>query len=266
MTLKYDNKYDNEKQTIYFQKDYVLIRIGSMYEKIFLYNEIREVFFNMDEYGYYFRIIAQDQYTFDYKFNTKFRIDNEIFLIEKVKNREISLLPNFGIDGDSYGVGNGIWKYCKMKKKYVLTITRIKKPNPAKRVFSNTKFFAVNYGIMNRHFYKRIDDNFKKFDLKKELLLSHDNGEEIEFNAIEESHKGLEGQSVNWGVQGIFILDKSLTFGQGYAVTSAVFPIHYKKSIAGDISINFFYSFDEEEIKKKIIELLSPSYFSETYG
>ncbi len=51
-------KYDNEKQTIYFQKDCVLIKIGDVYEKVFLYNEIREVFFNMDEYGYYFRIQA----------------------------------------------------------------------------------------------------------------------------------------------------------------------------------------------------------------
>jgi len=29
-------KYDNEKQTIYFQKDCVLIKIGDVYEKVFL--------------------------------------------------------------------------------------------------------------------------------------------------------------------------------------------------------------------------------------
>lgn len=113
---------------------------------------------------------------------------------------------------------------------------------------------------MNRHFYKRIDDNLKKFDLKKELLLSHDNGDEIEFNAIEASHKGPEGQLVNWGTRGVFILDKSLTFGMGYAITGAVFPIHFKRQIAMEISENIFYSFDEDEIKNKIIEILNPSY------
>ena len=93
MILK--NIYNKENQTIDFQKDYVLIKIGNVYKKKILYTEISCLFFNMDKDGYYFRLQDKgaEQYHFDYKFNTRYRMINKKNLIEKVKNKKINLVP-----------------------------------------------------------------------------------------------------------------------------------------------------------------------------
>ena len=83
----------------------------------------------MDKYGYYFRIQDKVQYPFDFKFNTKFRMKhkrkNTETLIKKIKDNEIKLVPNFGWGS----LGDGLVEYCKINKKYLLTITRIKEKN-----------------------------------------------------------------------------------------------------------------------------------------
>jgi len=237
------NKYDDKTQTIDFQNDYVLIKIGDIYSNEMTYDYIEKIFFNIDASGYYFRVMSKEQYPFDFKFNTKFRIKNEETLIEKVKNKEIMLEPNFGWNS----LGEGVIEYCKMKEKYFLTITRIKDRNTLKKKILDTNLIAVNYGAMDRDYYKIVDDDLKNFNLKEELSLSHNN-------------KDFTKNQQNFGMKGVFILDKSLTFGMGYAMTGAIFPINFPKAIPREISLDIFYSFDENEIKNKIIEILNPSY------
>jgi len=222
----------------------------------------------MDKDGYYLRLVATDQVYFSHKFNTKYRIKNEKLFLDKVKNKEINLLPNFRWNC----LGGGILEYCKIKKRYFLTITRVKNVNKFSRNL-NTNLLAINYGGLNRQCYKVINDDLNTFNLQKELSSTHneyyDDKNPKVFNLKEELHKEVtEGQLVNFSTQGVLVVDKSLTFGMGYAITSAVFPIHFHIQVPMEISENIFYSFDEEEIKKKIIEFLSPSYImdSKTYG
>jgi len=236
------NKYDKEIQNINFQRDYILITIGEIYSRKIFIKEIFAIFFNIDKNGYYFRVMSKEQYPFDVKSNPKYRMKNKNILIKLIENKEIKLFPNFGWSS----LGGGVSEYCTMKEKYLLVITRTK----SKKIL-NKNLFSINYGSINRYKYKIINDNLKEFNLKEELSLAH--------------NKNLKEQPRNFGIKGVLILDKSLTFNMGYAVVAVTITEHERPR---DISVNIFYSFDEEEIKNKMIELLSPSYImeSETYG
>jgi len=236
------SKYNNKSQTIEIEENYILLKIEDDYVQKYLINEIREIFFNIDEEGYYFRVIANRQIAFDYEHNTKFRIEDRDALMRKVKNKEIKLLPNFGIDS----IGEGVKKYCQSRKKYSLIMTRVKS-----KIIPNKNLFSINYGTINGYFYKIIADDLKGFNLEEELLVEHKNSD-------------FTKQLRNFGSSGVFILDESLTFGQGYAIT-AIKAMPYKDGFQ-DFSLNVFYSFDTEEIKNKIIEFLSPSYIMEESG
>lgn len=236
------SKYNNTNQNIEIYENYVLLKIEDIYLKKYFLSEIREIFFNIDEEGYYFRVIANRQLAFDYEYDTKYRINNQNTLIKKVQNKEIKLIPNFGIDV----LGEGIIKYCENKKKCFLFIARLKN-----KLISNKKLFAINYGNISRDLYKVISDDLKNFNLEKELLKCHNN---LEFSK----------QSRNFFSKGIFLLDKSLTMGMGYAIT-VIKAMPHNESFQ-DFSLDIFYSFDEKEIKNKIIELLSSTYTMEASG
>jgi len=243
MNIDKKNKYINEIQTIYFKKNYVLLKIGNSYKNIIFITEIDYIFFNIDKNGYYFRVIAKgsNQYQFDFKFNTKYRIKNKNNLRQKIKNKKIKLIPNFA---ENTTIGNGCIEYCEMKKKYFLTITTIRSEFDKKELF-------INYGNIDREFYKTTNYDLTKFDLEKELL---------------SDKRDLKKQTMHNGFQGVCILDKSLTFGMGYAITATEMGIGHSIDnyelidYIKKFSIDVFYSFNEEKIKDKIKELLSSSY------
>ncbi|KIM10047.1 MAG: hypothetical protein KU38_08140 [Sulfurovum sp. FS08-3] len=236
------SKYNNKNQTIEIEENYVLLKIEDDYMQKYLINEIQEIFFNIDEEGYYFRVIANRQIAFDYEHNTKFRIEDKDILMRKVKNKEIKLLPNFGIDL----IGEGVMKYCQSRKKYSLIMTRVRS-----KIIPNKNLFAINYGNISRYFYKIIGDDLKDLNLEEELLAEHDN-------------RDFTKQLRNFGSNCVFLLDKSLTLGQGYAIT-AIKAMPHTDGFQ-DFSLDVFYSFDTKEIKNKIIELLSPSYVMKESG
>ncbi len=236
------SKYNNKNQTIEIENNYILLKVEDIYIKKYSISEISEIFFNIDEEGYYFRVIANRQLAFDYEYNTKFRIKDKDALIQKVKNKEIKLFPNFGIDT----IGEGVMKYCQRRKKYFLIMTRVRS-----KIIPNKNLFSINYGTINGYFYKTIGDDLKDFNLEEELLIEHDNCD-------------FTKQLQNFGSNGVFLLDKSLTLDQGYAIT-AIKAMPHKNGFQ-DFSLGVFYSFDAEEIKNKIIELLSPSYMMKESG
>jgi len=132
-----------KKYTLDFQDNYIVIKRGDADIKKILYNEISTVLYNIDSEGYWFNFIdiIDSGLHFFNKF-VKYRIEDEEQLIERVKSKQIILVPNFGW----YTRGNGVIEYCKMEKKYFLTITRIcttTTPN-------QDSLFALNYANIDR--------------------------------------------------------------------------------------------------------------------
>jgi len=253
----FKSKDSNSKEfynmSINFQEDYILIEKDSLYIKKILYTNMSKVWYNIDSEGYWFVFedITEEALSINQKI-IKYRLKNKQKLIEKVKSKKIILIPNFGWSL----CGDGIFKYVTMQQKYFLTITTI----VWDVCLNQDNVFALNYANIDRKYYKVINSNLKELNLKQELSTTNLNNQ---FNK----------KLFNYSIKGVFILDKSLTFGMGYVITfveihDSKFPNDPDDCTPNFPSIDIFYSFDEEEIKCKIIEFLSPPYeiVTDTYG
>ena len=218
-------KYGRGVQTINLVKNDIILTIGENHSYTICINEVIDIIYNIDENGYYFRVKDNDRFFFDIKYDIRYRANRDF--VSKIKDSNISLTPDFGQYMGIYEWQNeGIIQHCLVSKKFLLTITVEKDSN---------YIFYLNYGDFNRFNYKIT--SFDNLHISKEL----------KNNSININTK-MHNSSL-----GFYILDKSLTFNRGYCLTSVdLTGCNNSPQVFGD---DIFYSFDEEEIKNKIIEL-----------
>ena len=220
-------KYGKGVQTINLIENDIILTIGENHSYTICINEVIDIIYNIDENGYYFRVRDRDndRFSFDRKYDTRYRANRDF--ISKIKNSNISLTPDFGQYGGIYEwQEEGIIRHCLLSKKFLLTITVEK---------DNNYMFYLNYGNFSRFNYRIT--SFENLNISKEL----------KNNTININKKMHNSSS------GFYILDKSLTFNRGYCITSVdLMGCNNSPQVFGD---DIFYSFDEEEIKTKIIEL-----------
>jgi len=224
-------KYGLGEQEIFIKDDVINLILGKKYRSEIPISRIVDIIYNIDEDGYYFRIKTAkercEQFFFDRKYDTRYRVKNIKNFIDKIKDLNIKIIPDFGQYGAIYECQyDGIIQHCLVNKKFLLTITVEKDSN---------YIFYLNYGDFNRFNYKITF--FDNLHISKEL----------KNNSININTK-MHNSSL-----GFYILDKSLTFNRGYCLTSVdLTGCNNSPQVFGD---DIFYSFDEEEIKNKIIEL-----------
>jgi len=219
-------KYGQENSIIDFKNDDILLTIGKKYKSIIPLSKIIDIVYNIDEEGYYFRIKDNSQFFFDRKYDIRYRAKNINNLVHKIKSNDISISPDFGQYGAIYECQyDGIIRYCIANNKFLLTIS-----------IDNENILYLNYGTFHRYNYKII--TLDNFSVDKEINLDG----EIPIN------KKMHNASY-----GIYVLDKSLTFDRGYCIVSVdLSGCQNSPNVFGD---DIFYSFNEEEIKTKTIEL-----------
>jgi len=218
-----ESKIDIDNNTIY-------LYTGAKYRSMISIGDIVDIVYNIDEAGYYFRVKAtgnkSNQFFFDRKYDIRYRAKNIENFINKIKALHIELTPDFGQYGALYECQfGGIIQYCTMSSKYLLTLTKGK---------HNTIY--LNHGTFDRSVYGIID--LENLNIEKEMNCSP---------------KKILSEKKYDVTHGVYILDKSLTFDRGYCLTAVDLSGCYNTPMVfGD---DIFYSFDEEEIKNKIVEL-----------
>jgi len=223
-------KYGSSEGEIYIQNDFVYLTVQEDYKSRIAIGNITDIIYNMDNKGYYFRVKAvrknEKQFFFDRKYDIRYRAKNLNVFIESIKSLNIQLTPDFGQYGALYEQQQeGIIQYCTLRNKYLLTIIK-----------DTQNTFHLNHGNFDRNNHKIIDLN----NLSIENEMRH-------YGQNMSSHKIY---NVSFGV---YILDKKITFDRGFCLATVdLSGCNNSPMVYGD---DIFYSFDEEEIKTKIIEL-----------
>ena len=221
-------KYGLGEEEIFIKDDSINLMIGEKYRSKIPISMVVDIIYNIDEDGYYFRVKTskdrRDQFFFDRKYDIRYRVKNIKVFMAQIKDLNIKITPDFGQYGAIYECQyDGIIQYCITENKYLLTLTKDKK-----------SIVHLNYGDFDRYRYKII--NLDTFNLEEEMTST---GKEL-----------IDKEMYNT-TYGIYIIDKSLTFNRGYCLTSVdLSGCNNSPMVFGD---DVFYSFDEEEIKNKII-------------
>ena len=226
-------KYGLGESVIYIKNNSLYLRSGKKYEATIPVENIVSIVYNKDNEGYFFRVIANgkknNQFFFDRKYDIKYRASDIDDFIEKIKIFDIKLEPDFGQYGAIYECQDGgIIKYCIDKEKYLLTITKDSKNN----------MFCLNYGVFDKNMCTKIS------------LYGLNIGKEIN---NQNTIKSLPEKMHNYVDFGVYILDKNLSFGRGFCLVEVdLSGCNNAPMVFGD---DIFYSFDEDEIKNRIIEI-----------
>ena len=231
-------KYGNGTQKISIKGSRLLFYINDkIFDEIPL-NDIEVMLYNFDDYGIYFRAKTLNRYKYKYfydrKYDVRYRVDNLSSFCDTLKVNNIRCIPDFGQYGASYeGIKNvqcTIIEYCLKEKQFLLTLSMDEEGN-----------IFLNHGSFDRVRYEYI--NLDNLDIENEIL----------------SKKTSEKKQTNKAFKGVYIIDKKLTCNQGYCLVSIdLSGCNNSATIFSDTEI--FYSFDEKEIKAKIIELFNKKY------
>jgi len=193
--------------------------------------EIKEIIYGFFDNKYYFTVVNKNEI-----FCSKcvaIKESEEIFFEKKIncinilkqsEEHNIPLIPSiFKCEPIFSNACTTIYSYCIFNKdKYLLTL------------------YQDNNNLVWIHKEEEYIDN--NFEINKLL--------ENPYNFFKSKKKKIK-KSIKKKFR-LKILDKELTLNRGYGL----YPVFNNKIITKDI----YYSFDEEEIKNKIIEFLSPSY------
>lgn len=229
--IKYYSKCGRKEATrIEIYETYIQLKIGQKCIKNILYEEI-------DSIEYYLFIDNPTEYNFyinlkDKSFNhPSFKLEDTKALVAMASKKNIVLYPFFMRRIGIGAVLGALNAYCAEKGKYLL---RCEKNEENIQCSFNSKD-----GLMLQTFSM---DNFN-INLEKSLYALDEKFEKTS-SYIPKDDKFI-----------IFILDKSLTLGQGYAVLP-LFDFNFDL-----LKDKIFYSYDEQEIRDEVVRLMGEESF-----
>ena len=185
---------------------------------------IKAIYYGLsdDKQNVYVQIIPSSK-DFKLKEQEVYRVENPKQFAKILNKKGIMLLPTL-LDDKIYmakGYAFSVNFYCQLYGKYMFSL-----------INSNSHYFCVH--IFSEGMFSVPVKDLYSINLNKCLL------NPTRYNPHNK-------QTVYYSLFKIIILDKTLTIDRGFGV----YPVKDKQIIIDDI----FYSFDEKEIKAKIIEL-----------